>query len=59
MSNEKEDWHNKGQEDGSQGRIGPWNEPWPRIFEDSEDFREREEAYKEGWENGVNNPAKK
>jgi len=50
--------HNEGQKDGSEGRVGPLSEPWPSIFEEKEDFRAREEAYKKGWDNGNENPAK-
>jgi hypothetical protein len=52
-SEELQQIHNEGQEAGSEGQI--FGEPWPGVFESHEDFQAREEAWKQGWENGVNN----
>ena len=47
---DKEYWHNKGQEDASNGRSD-WSGPWRQPFESEKSFDEREEAYQKGREN--------
>ena len=51
-SEEKQDWHNRGQEDAKEDRdwnplVGPWRGP----FESSEHYDDRNDAWKSGADN--------
>jgi|WetSurMetagenome_2_1015567.scaffolds.fasta_scaffold541422_2 hypothetical protein len=43
--------HNRGEKDASEGHTGTLSGPWRGIFESSEHFDDRQDAYNAGMEN--------